>query len=563
MWLGFVDAIVVFDQINVATMSRAAIPEVVFEKIDHYVDSLAPQIQPQIVQEIDIFQQKTIDSLDDKIVDAFHSLFDKKSSTGSQTSRGLIEDAPDSYGIQSLPFAEELASITRSFGAFADEATDDIQDIFNLTEGHSSGGQRGLEERARDAGQNDSFKGFLSAAVDAIQDHARPGSGGSGGGRHFELDGLLGVISNQVKEATRNPEEKARLISPEIKEKVAVVLREQHAPLAEQFTKIALDHIKKWLRGNTSTRDLGDGFKGEITDMVSSFAGMFGKKKHEEGSSRAVGENSGGSDEAHGFSGVISKKLSTGLVKVHRDVRLEFRKVLGGIEKALFELLPDHFQGPLEKLFGGNPFDESLGASQQSGSRGLGDDIKDKLVSKIRNLIRKVQETLRGSILSIVNGGHRKFERQSWIFVQEKVESKVRKFLPDVRITVPDDIGNEGVSVGKPQESAMIHQSQQQQAPPQQPVHQQSQTYNPVPGQHHHQQQQTHGGENSHYYNSGEYSQGQQQPQYPPAPPHQQPHGQFGYSGGDQQQVYEGGPPPQPPYGHHQPSNQHYQGPNY
>lgn len=543
-------------------MSRAAIPEVVFEKIDHYVDSLAPQIQPQIVQEIDVFQQKTIDSLDDKIVDAFHSLFDKKSSTGTQGSRGLNEDAPDSYGIQSLPFADELASITRSFGSFADEATDDIQDIFNLTEGHSSGGQRGLEERARGAGQNDSFKGFLSAAVDAIQDHARPGSGSSGGGHHFELDGLLGVISNQVKEATRNPEEKARLISPEIKEKVAVVLREQHAPLAEQFTKIALDHIKKWLRGHTSTRDLGDGFKGEITDMVSSFAGMFGKKKHEEGSSRAVGEKDEGVDEAHGFSGVISKKLSTGLAKVHRDVRLEFRKVLGGIEKVLFELLPDHFQGPLEKLFGGNPFDESLGTSQQSGSRGLGDDIKDKLVSKIRNLIRKVQETLRGSILSIVNGGHRKFERQSWLFVQEKVESKVRKFLPDVRITVPDDIGNEGVSVGKPQESAMIHQSQHQ-APSQQPLHQQSQPYNPAPEQYHHEQQQTHGGENSHYYSSGEHGQGQQQPQYPPAPPYQQPQGQFGYSGGGQQQVYESGHPPQPPYGYHQPSHQNYQGPNY
>lgn len=537
-------------------MSRAAIPEVVFEKIDHYVDSLGPQIQPQIVQEIDVFQQKTIDSLDDKVVDAFRSLFDKNSSSGSQ--RGLNEEAPDSYGIQSLPFADELASITRSFGNLADEATDDIQDIFNLTEGRSEGGQRGLEERTRGAGQNDSFKGFLSAAVDAIQEHARPGSGGSGGGQHLALDGLLGVISNQVKEATRNPEEKARIISPEIKEKVAIILREQHAPLAEQFTKIALDHIKKWLRGNTSTRDLGDGFKGELTDMVSNFAGLFGKKKHEEGSSRAIGDSDEGSEEGHGFSGVISKKLSTGLAKVHRDVRLEFRKILGIIEKSLFEALPDQFQGPLEKLLGGNPFDESLGTSQQSGSRGLGDDIKDKLVSKIRNLIRKVQHTLRESILSIVNGGHRKFERQSWIFVQEKVESKVRKFLPDVRITVPDDIGNEGVSVGKPQESATFHQSQGHQGPPQQPLQHQSQAYNPAPEQYHPQQQQYHGGESSHFYNTGDHGQGQQ---HSSAPPYQQSHEQFGYSGGGQHQTYQGGPPPQPSYGQHQ--SQHYQDPHY
>lgn len=108
-------------------MSRGAIPEVVFEKIDRYVDSLAPQIQPQIAQEIDIFQQKTIDSLDDKIVDAFHSLFDKHTSSDSHAPRGLNQDAPDSYGIQSLPFADELVSFTRSVSHLADGATDDLQ----------------------------------------------------------------------------------------------------------------------------------------------------------------------------------------------------------------------------------------------------------------------------------------------------------------------------------------------------------------------------------------------------------------------------------------------------
>lgn len=440
-------------------MSRGAIPEVVFEKIDRYVDSLAPQIQPQISQEIDVFQQKTIDSLDDKIVDAFHSLFNKDKSTGSRDSRGLNQDAPDSYGIQSLPFADELVSFTRSVSNLADDATDDLQDIFNLTEWNNSGHQRDIENQPRGEGKSDAFKSFLSAAVDAIKDSDRSGSGG---GQGFALDGLLGEISTQVKEATRNPEEKARLISPEIKEKVGNMLREHHAPLAEKFTKIALDHIKRWLRGNTSTRDLGDGFKGEITDMVSSFAGMFGKKKHEGDSSRGVEDDDRdeGKEGGHGFSNMISEKLSTGLAKVHREVRLEFRSILGSIEKSLFEALPDQFQGPLEKIFGGNPFDQSLGTTQQSGSRGFGDDLKDKLVEKIRNLVRKVQETLRQHVLTLVNGGHRKFERQSWVFVQEKVESKVQKYLPNVRINVPDDIGNEGVSVGKPQESAaMQHHS--------------------------------------------------------------------------------------------------------
>lgn len=395
-----------------------------------------------------------------------------------------------------------------------------------MTEGQGTIRERGAEDHSRGGGgQSDSLKTFLSAAVDVIKENSHSGSGSSGPGQKFALDGLLGVLSTQVKETTRNPDEKARLISPEIKEMVGNILREQHAPLAEQFTKIALDHIKKWLRGNTSTRDLGDGLKGEITDMVSSFAGMFGKKKHEERSSRGIsGERDGEKEEGHGFSNMISEKLSTGLAKVHREVRLEFRTVLGGIEKRLFEALPDQFQGPLEKILGGNPFDESLESSQYSGSRGLGDDLKDKLVEKIRNLVRKVQETLRQHILTLVNGGHRKFERQSWVFVQEKVESKVQKYLPNVRINVPDDIGNEGVSVGKPQESATMLQPTQQQSLPPQPSHQQSYSYDSnVPGQ---------------------------AQQYHAPSLHHQP--DFGYSSVGVNQPYYGGPPPQQLYNQQQ-----------
>lgn len=538
-------------------MSRAAIPEVVFEKIDRYVDSLAPQIQPQIAQEIDVFQQKTIDSLDDKIVEAFRSLFDKDRSSGSHGSRDLSGNAPDSYGIQSLPFADELVSFTHSVSHLSGGATDDIREIFSLTETQEGGSQRGFEDHIRGVGHGESVRGFLSAAVDALKDNNRPGSGGRDQG--FKLDGLLGVISSQVKEATHNPEEKARIISPEIKEKVGGILREQHGPLAEQFTRIALDHIKKWLRGNTSTRDLGDGLKGEITDVVSSFAGMFKKKgRAEEGSSRDVEHERDGGGEGHGFSNMISEKLSTGLAKVHREVRLEFRKVLGGIEKNMFEALPDQFQGPLEKILGGNPFDDALYTSQQSGSRGFGDDIKSKLIDKIRNLVRKVQETLRQSILSLVNGGHRKFERQSWVFVQSKVESKVQKYLPNVRINVPDDIGNEGVSVGKPQGPVVMQQ--QQPPPPQQPYQPAQQPEQPL-------YQQGHG---AHVQNISA-----QAPHSYPVPLNhqsQQPH-EFGYNGGSAQQFYQEGPPPGPPphqsydqyqyHGQGQSPNQHDQYPRY
>lgn len=436
-------------------MSSNGIPEVFMKKVDDYVDSLATQIQPRIASELELFQQKTIDSLETQVIDAFRSLFNKDKPVSSDGSRGpwnLNDAAPDAYGGQSLPFADEIAKLTRSFSQISDEAGSDLRDIFDLTEGRSGAKYTQSQDFG---GDNFSSKarGFLSSAIDAVQNNLDNNQGREG--QSLELGGLLGIISGTIKDASQNPEEKARLISPEIKRTVGDKLRMQHAPIAEQFTRIALDHIKRWLRGNTSTRDFGDGAKAEIADqvgdLVKGLGGLFGSKRlSNEGSSRGQDDGqeqgSGG-----GFSRVISDKLSTGLAKVHREVRLEFRKVLGEIEKQLFELLPDQFQRPLEKILGGNPFDSQLDrdASVQA-DRGFGDDIKSKLLNKIRALVQKVQQTLQESIMGVVNGGHRKFEHESWVFVQTMVEQKVQRYLPDVKINVPDDIGNENVSVGSP-----------------------------------------------------------------------------------------------------------------
>ncbi|KAJ4309887.1 hypothetical protein N0V94_008714 [Neodidymelliopsis sp. IMI 364377] len=437
-------------------MSSNGISEVLMKKVDDYVDSLAPQIQPRIASELELFQQKTIDSLENQVVDAFRSLFNNDKPISSDGSRGpwnLNNAAPDAYGGQSLPFANEIASLTRSFSQISDEAGGDLRDIFDLTEGRSSGNNA----RSQDGDFPQGARGFLSSALNAVQDHLDNDSGPAG--QRFEVGGLLGMISSTIKDASQNPEEKARLISPEIKQAVGDKLRTQHASIAEQFTRIALDHIKRWLRGNTSARDFGDGARAEIADqvgdLVKGLGSLFGaKKSSDERSDRGFGERTGDDQQqgsGSGFSRVISDKLSTGLARVHRDVRLEFRRVLGEIEKQLFELLPDQFQRPLERILGGNPFDSQLDRDAFSQTdRGFGDDMKAKLLNKIRALVQKVQEALRESILGVVNGGHRKFERESWVFVQAMVEQKVQKYLPDVKINVPDDIGNENVSVGTP-----------------------------------------------------------------------------------------------------------------
>jgi hypothetical protein len=456
-------------------MSSRGLPDVLMQKVDDYVDSLAPQIQPRIASELETFQQKTIDSLETQVIDAFRSLFNKDRPSSSDGSRSgpwnLNDAAPDSYGGQSLPFADEISKLTRSFGQISDEANGDLRDIFDLTSGNRGGAE---QSRSVDGDFASGARELLSSALNFVQDHFDD-ERGSKGGQSFEIGGLLGMISSTIKDASQNPEEKARLISPEIKQTVGDKLREQHAPLAEQFTRIALDHIKRWLRGNTSTRDLGDGAKAEIAeqvgDLVKGLGSLFGSKKSsQEESSRGFDGSSrdGESGSGSGFSRVISDKLSTGLAKVHREVRLEFRKILGQIEKQLFELLPDQFQRPLEKILGGNPFDSQLDRDASGNAdRGFGDDIKSKLLNKIRALVQKVQETLRESILGVVNGGHRKFERQSWVFVQGMVEQKVQRYLPDVKINVPDDIGNENVSVGSP--TANTQMGGGYQPPPQPP----------------------------------------------------------------------------------------------
>ncbi|KAL1843965.1 hypothetical protein VTJ49DRAFT_6369 [Mycothermus thermophilus] len=502
-----------------------SLSDVIYKTVDDYVDSLAPQIQPRIAEEIDQFQQKTIDSLEDQIIDAFRSLFNKDSS-GSNRRGSLSNNVPDAYGALSLPFADEIAGLTRSFSSIAGEAGDDLREIFDLTEGRRGGSPSETRSRGPGDGGNDAgdiARGFLSAAVQVVQTFTDDHKGSSSGGGGLQLDGLLGVLTNTLKDAGRNPEEKARMITPEIKDKLAAKLRTQHAPIAEQFTRIALDHLKRWLRGNTSTKDVGDGVKGEledqVKDLVKGLGGLFGRKEEQpsQGGTRSIGGegtrapgDGGDSGSGLGFSKLVSEKLTEGLAKVHREVRIEFRRVLGKIEKELFELLPDEFQKPLEKILGGNPFDSELDQAS-SGTRGggdrgsFGDDLKAKLVSKIRDLVRKVQETLRNSVLGVVNGGHRKLERESWLFVHGMVEQKVQRYLPKVKISVPDDIGNEGVSVGAPTHNVQLGGGHQAVPPAQRPASSHQQQYQQQPYQQQPYQQQSSGQAQGYYGQNPRY----------------------------------------------------------
>ncbi|PWN48509.1 hypothetical protein IE53DRAFT_389289 [Violaceomyces palustris] len=218
--------------------------------------------------------------------------------------------------------------------------------------------------------------------------------------------------------------------------------------MADKLTRVALDQIKKWLRGNTSSRELGDSLKGEIGNLVSGFSSMLkGNKSSASQAARAAGGDRDQTEKQGGVSGLISRKLSTGLSKVHKDVRIEFRTVLAAVEKDLFEALPGQIQSPLQKILGGNPFD--LGNNPQSRDRGV---ISDKLAESVTRLINKVQSSLRERVLMVVSGGHRRLEAASWGFVQNKVEEKVQRFLPNVKIVIKE--GEDGDQKPPPQVGA-------------------------------------------------------------------------------------------------------------
>src|SRR6201992_4170009 len=127
--------------------SHGKISEIVFKKVEGYVDALCPPIQSNIATELEQFQQKTIDNLETQVVDAFRSIFNNDKRDGE---RSLNDSAPDSYGNLSLPFADEIAKLTRNFNKISDEAGNDLRDIINLTEGREgSDGMRAQEPQYR------------------------------------------------------------------------------------------------------------------------------------------------------------------------------------------------------------------------------------------------------------------------------------------------------------------------------------------------------------------------------------------------------------------------------
>ncbi|KAL0578957.1 hypothetical protein V5O48_003049 [Marasmius crinis-equi] len=371
------------------------LPTPVVEWIDKYVDTFSPAISKQVSDEITVFQDATLQSLEEHIKAVFQAVFRgdfsafqsanniaefRAAREHPQQGTGLPnysyptpqnkpgERALPDYGTRGLPFAGDLLA---SFN--------------NLQVNPNPNPEAPHQER-----------NIFQNAVSKVSDFAKSSN----------IEGEFGMkiakVAHTIDELNIDPLEKAKQVAPELREKVARVLTDLHAPLADKLTHLALTQVKNFLKGNISIGELGEGLMGSLGGLFHKSSGNSGG-----GGSRAIGESGSGAEVPGGFVGLLSEKLSKGLTVIRARTREDFRDVLGKIEEALFDSLPKEVSGPLIKVLGGNPFSDDDDQRQQSrGDRGF--NVLEEVKDKIKTIVERIQKGLRDRVLEVVSGGHRK-----------------------------------------------------------------------------------------------------------------------------------------------------------
>lgn len=420
------------------------LPGPVLEWIDKYVDTFAPSISKQVSEEISTFQDATLQSLEEHIKAVFQAVFRGdfsafQSANNIAEFRAAREDprqvtqdnfaiqqqaqygagvpnfqypstqarsgslALPEYGTRGIPFAGKVGNIlSTQMAAFNPQA---------------NGGETAPQHE----------RNVFQAALNKVTDFAKSADNG--------IAGKLATVAHTIDELNIDPLEKAKQVAPELREKVAKVLTDLHAPLADKLTTLALTQVKNFLKGSVTTKELGEG----AMESVSGFMRGFMKPDDSGSASRGVG---GGQDPVPGapggFVGLLSEKLSDGLTAIRAHTRGDFREVLGKIEESLFNSLPDELSGPLMKVLGGNPFSDDGQQAARSGGGGGGFNVFDEIKDKIHTIIERIQKGLRDRILEVVSGGHRKLEDKAWGNVQDAIVTKVQKLVPGIQVKLDD-----------------------------------------------------------------------------------------------------------------------------
>ncbi|KAF8605435.1 hypothetical protein BDV93DRAFT_543498 [Ceratobasidium sp. AG-I] len=423
--------------------SSFSLPGPVVEWIDKYVDTFAPSISKQVSDEISTFQDATLQSLEDHIKSVFQAVFRGDFSAFQPANninefRAAREDprqvTQDSYAIQQqaqfgagVPNFQYPSTQARSGQlALPEYGTRGIPFAGNM--GNILSTQMAIFNPLTNGGETapQRERNIFQSAVNKVTDFAKSADEGIGG--------KIAAVAHTIDELNIDPLEKAKQVTPELREKVAKVLTDLHAPLADKLTILALTQVKNFLKGSITTKELGEG----AMESVSGFMRGFMKSDDSGSASRGVG---GGQDPVPGapggFVGLLSEKLSDGLTAIRAHTRGDFRDVLGKIEEALFSSLPDEISGPLMKVLGGNPFSDD-GQASRSGDGDGGFNIFDDIKDKLRTIIERIQQGLRDRVLEVVSGGHRKLEDKAWGKVQDAIVTKVQKFVPGIQVKLDD-----------------------------------------------------------------------------------------------------------------------------
>jgi hypothetical protein len=212
-----------------------------------------------------------------------------------------------------------------------------------------------------------------------------------------DLKTKISEISNTAGQIIENPLNKfMELAEPEILN----VLVMKHAGLSQTCADITVNSIKGYLFSSISSRDVGTSFLNESKEIIGSLFSAFGK------SNDRAAEGS----ESNGIMKVISDKLMVGFRSVESDYRMSIHNEFTQIEQHLWEGLPDNVQMPLEKIFGGNPFNKENVDQSNSPISQLQRIILEKVGVEIRSahellldkMVKETNQTLKSQITQYI-----------------------------------------------------------------------------------------------------------------------------------------------------------------
>ncbi|KAG8906336.1 hypothetical protein FRB99_007116 [Tulasnella sp. 403] len=394
------------------------LPENILQAVDKYVDTFEPGISAGVLTEIKEFEERTIQALEDHVKSTIKGIF-----------------AGDSSQFQNNKTMDEFRANREQpqTGANLPQYNYPATNVVASREGGQGNlpeyGSRGLPFAGGGAGpapsqgaQPQQERNIFETALGKVKTFAKNAADDVGDAVGDSVQG----IAKRIDHITDHIDDKLEEIAPEIKEKVSKVLQDLHLGLAEKMTKAALTQVKKFLRGNISLEDLGGSALEGLGGLLKGFLDRDGPQ------TRAIDGN-----QPSGPTALLSNKLSSGLTRIRRSSRDDFRAMLSKIEEALFNSLPDGLKGPLSKIFGGNPFEAR--AAQQAQQGGSSDGFFDEIGDKIREIVERIQHALRDRVLEVVSGGHRRLEDKAWGNVQDAIVNKVRQYVPGVQVQLKDE----------------------------------------------------------------------------------------------------------------------------